>query len=220
MRLYDMCPKSTLPEAQEGDWRIEKFTISEQDARFFNLRQAINFRGHRSVDPGTYTRLRRNGAVIMSDTPAEIRDHLDFIKLARGPVLISGLGLGLVARACLLKPEVSHVTIVEFSEDVIQLSGQALVDEFGDRVEICQGDIKTWQPPQGARYICAWHDIWDDICADNLKDFKVLRSRYAQRCRFQFFWSLADLEDIPRQQKLKWKMHDEMRRLFERREVS
>ena len=68
--------KVDIPEGQSGDWKVEKFTVSEEEAKLNNLRAAFSFsdRG-REIEPGEYTRLRRNGVVVLSDTPAEIRDH-------------------------------------------------------------------------------------------------------------------------------------------------
>lgn len=134
-----------LPEGADGNWKVERFTVSEEESDLDMLRSLG--RGGRYVRPGTYTRLTRNGAVIMSDTSDEIRDHLGAIMQATGRVLIHGLGLGMVARACLLKPEVTHVTIVERSSSVVKIVGiPLLVAPFSGG-----GNLETapvaWRPP-------------------------------------------------------------------------
>ncbi len=60
-------------------------------------------RNRRYIEPGVYYKLTYKGEVIMSNTPAEVNDHLPFIKKANGKVLIAGLGLGMVITELLKK---------------------------------------------------------------------------------------------------------------------
>lgn len=187
--------KIDWPESRDGDWRVERFTVTPEQAALERLRASFSFgsRG-RAVPEGTYTRLTRNGWLVMSDTPDEIRDHLTPIHRAEGHVLVNGLGLGLVARACLEKPEVLRVTAVEIAPEVIRLVGTHLRRRYGQRFVAVVADALTWQPPRGARYDVVWHDIWDDICADNLEDMKRLHRRYGRRCGWQGSWARARCE--------------------------
>jgi Spermidine synthase len=105
-----------VPEGTSGDWRVEKFVVSPEDS----ARSLFSYRD-RAPSPGTYTRLMRGRTVVMSDVPAEMRDHWSAVHHATGSVLINGLGLGMVLQACLEKPEVTDVTVIEFSADVIRL---------------------------------------------------------------------------------------------------
>ena len=118
--------KSTIPEGQIGDWKVETFEVTKKDATFFNLRQAINARG-REIEPGIYTKLTHYGSVIMSDTPSEKRDHMHFLMDAKGDILITGLGLGWMVEALFSKKEVNSITIIEKSQDVINLVGKHLM---------------------------------------------------------------------------------------------
>jgi hypothetical protein len=99
--------KVDIPEAKFGRHSVEKFTVGKEDAELANMRSLYSGYGGRTITPGTYTRLMRGGSifpvVVMSDTPAEIRDHLGIIDEARrrgGDVLVLGLGLGMVTAAC------------------------------------------------------------------------------------------------------------------------
>ncbi len=179
--------KTRIPEGQSGDWKIERFSVSEQEASFSNLRATISGRG-RAVPAGEYTKLMQNGQIIMSDTPAEVGDHLYFTHYAKGNILINGLGLGIVAELLFDKDEIKHITIIEISEDVITLVGQYLMDIGRDRLTIIQADALTWQPPKGVKYDFVWHDIWDNICADNLEEMKTLHRRYGRRTKWQGSW--------------------------------
>lgn len=182
--------KVDVPEGQQGHWKVERFTVTEEDTKWSRLRAAISYSsGGRSVEAGTYTRLARNGYVIMSDTYDEIRDHLAPIREAKGQCLVHGLGLGVVARAMLLKPEVDKVTVVEISQDVIDLVAPHYTEQFGDRVEVVCADALTWVSPKGTRYSVVWNDIWDNICSDNLPDMHKLHRRYGRKADWQGSWA-------------------------------
>lgn len=190
--------KVNLPEGESGTWKVERFEVSESDAQIHNIRAAFNPAGG-GIKPGTYTQLTRNGTVVMSDTPSEIQDHLRFIDRAKGRVLITGLGLG----------EVTHVTVIEKSPDVIRLVAPTLLERFGGRLEIIEADAYTWKPPKGARWDYAWHDVWDNICTDNLPLMAKMHRHYGRRCGFQDSWRKGTLKRIRREEK-----KEERRRSF------
>lgn len=184
-RRGEPIPNVSVPEGASGSWRVERFTVSEEAAKMEAIR-AIFTPGGRGVPAGDYTRLMRGGTVVMSDTPNEKRDHAWFVYQAKGRVLINGLGLGMVLGAILLKEAVTHVTVVEASEDVIQLVAPSYADP---RVNIIHADAMKWKPPAGERYDTVWHDIWDDICADNLPEMATLHRRYGRRAAWQGSWA-------------------------------
>lgn len=192
--------KVDVPEGRSGRFSIERFEVSEASARAYN---AENFRRNaedRNVEPGAYTRLLRNPAiaklqgerhvVVMSDTPAELRDHIEPVKLAEGRCLVHGLGLGIVVQAMLDKPEVSHVTVVEQSPDVIKLSAGHYLSNlrYKGRLEIIMDDALSWKPHRGARWDVVWHDIWDSIGAQNWESMKRLHRRFGRRAGWQGSW--------------------------------
>jgi len=187
-----------VPEGQSGSYRIERFEVTDEDAKRERFRSIIAFGARRiSVPPGQYTRLINTATfdrLVMSDTPAEIGDHLGAINRAKGQVLINGLGLGLVVQAVLQKPEVEHVTVIEISPDVIALVGDHYQERFGDRLEIIEADALAWQPPKGMRYDVVWHDIWDNICSDNLPEMHKLHRKYGRRADWQGSWCRAECE--------------------------
>ncbi len=179
--------KTKIPEQERGDWKIERFTVTDEDEKWEVIRAIASFSG-RYTPAGTYTRLKRNGATIMSDTPDEISDHNALVYHATGKVLINGLGLGIAAQMVLEKEEVEHVTIVEIDADVIAMVEPYLEELYGDRVEIIQADALTWTPPKGVRYNAVWHDIWDTICSDNLPEMHTLHRKYGRRTDWQASW--------------------------------
>lgn len=188
-----------IPEGKSGDWEVAHFTVSKQEADMFNLRAAISFSGMgRGIKPGKYMKLVRGGhTVVMSNTPAEIRDQQYFEHAATGNILINGLGLGVAVSNLLKKSEVAHVTVIENSPDVIKLVAEHLYKVFGkDRLEIIQANAFEWQPPKGVVYDYVWHDIWDNICGDNYEEMKKLRKKYARKAKWQQSWCEAETKRL------------------------
>lgn len=173
----------SVPEGVSGAWRVERFEIGKEDAAF-----ALFSYGGRAPRPGTYTRLMRGGTVVMSDTPAEMHDHYAPVRAATGEVLINGLGLGMVVQACLEKHSVARVTVVELSEDVISLVAPHYQQRYGGRFRVIHASAFDYKPDLPA-YGAVWHDIWDDLCEDNLPEMTRLKRKYARRADWQGCWS-------------------------------
>jgi hypothetical protein len=172
--------KVDVPEGASGEWRVERFVVGDEDARWSALRAAVTGRG-REVYPGTYTRLMRGSVLVMSDTPAEVSDHREAIRRAHGRVLIHGLGLGMVLKAMLAREQVERVDVVEVSEDVIRLVAPTYTAD--PRVHIHHGDAITFRFPAGQAFDVVWHDIWDYICADNLPEMRRAAPQARSACR-------------------------------------
>ena len=177
----------TVPNGKSGDWEVSDFDVSESDARMFNMR-AMFKPGGRTITPGKYKKLTRHGEIIMSNTPAEIRDHLSFIWTAKrgGDILINGLGLGVALSAILESKDVKSVTIIEKSPDVISLVAEHYLKD--PRVTIVEDNAFDYKPPKSKRYAAVWHDIWDYICGDNLPEMTKLHRKYGKRTDWQGSW--------------------------------
>lgn len=169
----------TLPEMQKGPWKVEKFTVDRMD-----FHSAM--RGRYVPIGKSFTKLTRNGYLVMSDTPAEQDDHREAVRRAKGSCLLNGFGIGMVLKNILLKPEVTDVTVVEISQELIDLISPYYDDP---RVSYVCSDALSYNPPKGKRYQMVWHDIWDDICADNLPSMTQLKRKYGKRCDWQGCWS-------------------------------
>lgn len=192
----------SLPLINSEHWAVEKFTVNKDSPGLWKL--ALQ---GRYLEYGDYTRLcyyrngvpfdedgsgpylRRGANLIMSDTPAEQHDHLKVISQAQrrgGKVLIHGLGLGMVLKAVLDAPNVTSVDVVEIDQELIDLVGPYYNDP---RLTIHQGDALTFRWPKGRYWDVVWHDIWNDICADNLPDMKRLAYSFGKRTDWQGFWA-------------------------------
>ena len=173
----------TIPEATKGAWKIEHFVVDKPD-----MRSMLRGRG---ITPGKYTKAMRGGVLVMSDTPAEMRDHRKAVRMAEGSCLINGLGIGMVLRNILLKPEVTDITVVEVSQDLIDIVSPHYAD---GRVTFVCADAFDYKPPRGKRYKMVWHDIWDYICADNLPEMTQLHRKYGRRADWQGSWCKCECQ--------------------------
>jgi hypothetical protein len=105
---------------------------------------------------------------VMSDTPDEMNDHILPILGARGRILVNGLGLGCVLNCMRMNESVTHVDVVEVSEDVMNL----IVPFYkaDDRIHFHLGSCVDIKWPRNTRWNYAWHDIWSSISDNNLVD--------------------------------------------------
>lgn len=186
----------TVPEGQVGDVKVSRFEVSPSQS-------SMSFLGGRGrgTPSGTYTGLYRRGALWMSDTPDERRDHAVMLRraeaIAAERVLVNGLGIGMVLGALMAMESVRHVDVVEIDPDVIALVGphyEAMAEAAGKTVAIHEADAYTIQWPSGTTWDCAWHDIWRDLCTDNLPQMAKLHRRYGRRVQWQGSWGHELLE--------------------------
>lgn len=183
-----------VPVGAVGDWRVERFSVSESDAKMTAMRAA--FQGGRGyVPPGEYTSLRERGSLWMSDTPDEVRDHHAPIYWAGkrgGHVLICGLGIGVVLSGVLAHPNVEHVTVIERSPEVVALVGAHYLALHPGRLTIIEADALTYKPKRGERYSVAWFDIWLHICGDNVPEMRALMRRWSRRAEWRGCWAYRE----------------------------
>jgi hypothetical protein len=173
-----------VPDSESTRWKIETFVVNSTDAKFFNFQN----RG-RYIKPGAYKRLILKGflgGTMMSNTPAEIYDHMEFSNNAKGHILINGLGLGIVLEMVLNNPEVTKITVIEKDPEIIQLVAPFFANE--PKIEIICADAFDYQPPKGIRYGAVWHDIWMNICSDNLPEMTKLHRKYGKKTDWQGSW--------------------------------
>jgi len=181
--------KVDVPEGRSGKWSIERVEVSQKDSEAAGLRAMFQAGERGRLPPGTYTQLHRGRALIMSDTPDEIRDHLDPMRRAKGDVLIAGLGIGMVLHGVAQREDVDSVTVIEKSEDVIALVREHYeAKPYGHKITIIQADIFDWKPPKGQTWDYAWFDIWDVLCVDNLKEMTKLHRKFARRAEKKGSW--------------------------------
>lgn len=195
-----------LPDGELDGLRVERFTVGDSD---FGDSDFANFRlGARATRPGTYTQLKLNGRLWMSDTDAEKRDHMPAMRQMQRSqaktVLINGLGLGMIVKAALSLDHVERVDVVERDERVVKLVGGHYAQDA--RVTVHHADAyqqaRRW--PTGSRWDVIWSDIWPDLCTDNLADMARLRRSYGRRCDWHECWGRDLLLRQRRQDRNAW----------------
>lgn len=183
-----------IPEGENGDWKIERFEVDTEGASLHNMRCAMKGL-RRAITEGIYTKLTRNGKLVMSDTDAEKADHTSFLYRAEGDVLVNGLGMGWVIEALFKLPQVTSITFIEISQNLIDLVGpHYYAKDKKNRLTIICANALTWKAPKGKRYNAVWNDIWDDICGDNFEDMKTLHRRYGRRSDWVGSWCRAECQ--------------------------
>lgn len=184
-----------VPSGARGKWSIQDVEVSGFHASMRNMKLALDGFPEMAVTPGTYKTLtflnsRGDSEVMMSNTQFEYRTNVGFVQNARGHVLISGLGLGMLLRPLAAKPEVLSITVIEKDPDVIALVAPHYADI--DKLSILNYDIFRYKCSR--MYDWGMHDIWPTTCPENLNQMHALRHRFRADIRNQVCWA----EDICR----------------------
>lgn len=163
-----------------GVAKIKRFTISEDEARAYNIRTCMSYgSGLQFVTAGDYVKLYVDGELMMSDTPMEKTTNMKFIRNAHGEVMIAGLGIGLILENIIPLYEsgkVTKVVVYEKYQDVIDLVAHRYIDRLP--LEVRREDIMTYKPSREEKYDTLYFDIWADIDEKNLDDVRVLHNRW------------------------------------------
>lgn len=121
----------------------------------------------------------------MSLTPMEIMSQRYGVKRSRGDVLVGGLGMGWLTRRVLQRKAVKHVTIIEKDQRIIDIFGQKIVNDFGNRVDIICDDVwnvidVNCESPANV-YDTVLIDIWEDANGREYdRNFVKLRNKHGR----------------------------------------
>jgi hypothetical protein len=187
--------RSSIPEGVKGDYKVERFQVDRKTSRASAWRAKVSWGGRGFVYPGTYTRLVQDGHTWMSDTPDECFDLVRDLGEAKGTVRLNGLGLGLSVEYLMTKEEVDKVIAVEISKEVIELVVPTLERLYGERLEVRNENVLRVKPGMDERYDFVYHDIWQNIGIDNLREMEFLTRRYASKAAFQACWCRRECEE-------------------------
>lgn len=127
----------------------------------------------------TFPAIREDERVWMTVTPNEINTIQPAIRQSHGKVLTYGLGLGYYAFHCLLKEDVSSVTVVEKNPAVIDLFTRVLLPFFPrqEALHIVQADAFDYaaqvMPRKG--FDTVFTDLWHDV-ADGIPLFQRMKT--------------------------------------------
>lgn len=172
-----------VPEGKKGRAAVSHFTVTDEISK-----KSQDAGGLWRVDVGKYAVLRIDGDIVMSDTKMERESNQDIIDRAHGDVLIAGLGIGMLPAAMLTKKEVTSITVIDDSEDVIDLvaphikklaaesgSGYRFNAHKADAFKLASFMTINWT----MKYDVIYFDIWSTI-EGNAEEMLILRNLYDQ----------------------------------------
>lgn len=126
----------------------------------------------------------------MMDAPSEAFTNDPCAAKAHGRVLTFGLGIGYFLFMACQNPKVEDITVIEYSQPVIDMFNKYLLPQFPPHVpvHIIQGDAyKVWQKEYLDQFDYIYTDIWQSS-DDGLKAITKLLEQYEPPFDKADFW--------------------------------
>ena len=171
-----------LSEGQTKDFELKKQKITKEDVKTANLRAIFN---PQDIPPkiGTLMVLSRKSSsyndVVMSDAEFEKITNREIVNVARGNVLIAGLGIGMILIPLLKDKEVKKITVVEKEKDLIDLIFPKIKKhDKSNKLEIIHSDIFDLDLSKEQKFDVIYFDIWDNVCGDFYEQMKNLKKKF------------------------------------------
>ena len=104
----------------------------------------------------------------------------NFINSAKGDVIIFGLGLGLILFPLLDDEEISSITVIDNSIDIINNIGPIIKNyDVNDKLTIVQGDVFThYQQLNETQFDVMYFDYWNIVDTTIRADMETLKELY------------------------------------------
>ena len=160
-----------FPEGECGRWTFRTQICKEYEAFVYDdpkilpdgrIIPCIGF----FEDDYPYAAVLENGREWMTLLPNETNTTKPAIDVSRGKVLTYGLGLGYFAYMASLKPEVESVTVVERSDDAVELFTKHILPQFPQRskIRIVLSDAFEYAETRMAKeaFDVVFTDLWHD----------------------------------------------------------
>lgn len=158
-------------------FKIDLFELTPDEVKREKFRSALDGNYEtRGLIPGKYVRLydKEKHQIVMTNTWMEDYTNEVFVRVAKGDVLIGGLGLGLIVQLIQNKKDITSITIIEPHQEIIDFVTKTI--PFNEKVKIIQGDVFTFAPE--SKYDVIYFDIWNTIGSDNYPEMKKLHAKY------------------------------------------
>ncbi len=171
-----------------GKWQLKEEKLAPFEA--FVCRDPVVTGDRRMIpqigffkEPYAYPAMLENGREWMTLLPNETVTTAPAIRQATGRVLTYGLGLGYFAYHAAQKPDVTSVTVVDISPDVIELFREHLLPRFPHKEKItlvCDDAFRFAKTHMAGRFDFVFADIWHDAGDGRDLYLKMLpwRTRY------------------------------------------
>ncbi len=160
-----------IPEIKDGDWEFKHECYSPYRAIIVgDMLRSDDFSEYPPLgfftEEFTFPAVLEGGNEWMTLTPVDIDTSDEAIAAARGKIVTFGLGLGYYAYMVSEKPEVSSITVVEKSPDVIRLFERYILPQFPHRekVKIINADAFEYAEKTMPKehFDLAFVDTWRD----------------------------------------------------------
>lgn len=157
-----------LPEKTTGNFQLTYEKYNQYDTTMYNT-TITTADGLYIPAFGVYKEdfyypcIKENGKTWMSVTENEVNTLVQPIEDSAGNVLTLGCGMGYYAYMASQKPTVTSITIVEYSEDVINLFSQYILPQFPnkDKIKIVHADaIEYMKTVNDGDFDFCFADIW------------------------------------------------------------
>lgn len=152
----------------------------------------------RAGTSGNVEIIKRNSAYVLlmndkqymvakTNTDTEIRELYSSYDLAKGDVLITGFGFGILALWLASKPEVASVKVLDISQDVVDLFLRN--NKLPDKVSVEIVDAKNYKTDKF--YDCILLDHFQDTVPPTPEELQQI-SRNIPNHSLMWFWSLEN----------------------------
>lgn len=186
-----------IPAAKRGKWEMKSEVLKAGEA--FVCRDFLVTDDGRMIpqlgffaEPFSFPAVLEGGREWMTLMPNETVTTLPAVAEASGKVLTYGLGLGYFAYRASMKDDVSSVTVVELSSDVIALFEEYVLPQFPrrDKIRIVNADAFDFaeNTAPGEKFDFAFVDFWHD--AGDGRDLMLRMKeyeKYSPGCRFSYW---------------------------------
>lgn len=139
-----------------------------------------------------------NGSTWMSFTPMEIISQRAGLRLAKGNVMIGGLGMGWLAQAVAEKKSVTSVTVFETNPVVLDWFSDHVAKKLGDKFGgIIEQDAYEAAYEGHHKYDSILFDIWEGYgTAYDEEKFNMLKGE-VKSFNGTSIWGWGDIKNIP-----------------------
>lgn len=159
---YTFTLSKELPEGQSGDYSIIKSIVPKGTLLRTYTTAGFFYFDHLGFDLHAVSLIKGEDETLMSDTPLEQEGLRISSALARGNVLIIGLGIGLLPTLIRHYRSVKKVLIVEESQDVVKLVYAYIKDKKTD-IRVFEG--KKFLMTCTEKFDFIYVDVWPSITA-------------------------------------------------------
>lgn len=174
---------------EEGSYKILTETFPKYESKQYD-QVLVNRRGQRIpktciyLDDFDFPIMLKDEIVVTSITTLQINMMEKSIKKAKGNILTLGLGLGYYAYMVSQKAEVERVTIIENSQEIIDLFEENILPQFAnkEKIQIIKADaFEYMRALDDGEYDSCFVNIWaDEGDTKTYLDFKAISHKFSK----------------------------------------